>query len=181
MPPRRVVLAAVLAVLVAGCDGRERSFRYLSAPFAPTSVGAPPAPNPPSPAPRGPTPPGGPSYTPGVGTTAVASGETVDSIVVEADPACFPDWDASARCKVFEITPEIDGTLTAAVRLSWPPAYENLDLFLIDLGRAYVTADAGRNAKSASIPVTAGSTYGIAVMVYEALPAAFQLSVEVAR
>jgi hypothetical protein len=185
MRPRHVLPPALLAVVLAGCDGPHRSFGYLTAPSALPSAGAPPAappPNtpPPNAPPVGPTT-GGPIYQPGVGTTAVASGETVDSIVVLTDPSCFPNWDASARCKVFEITPDVDGTLIAAVRMSPPPAYDNLTLILIDLGGRIVIADSGINAESASLPVTVGSTYGIAVMAYTDLPAAFQLSVEVAR
>ena len=185
MRARCVVLAAVLAVTLAGCDGAERSFAYLTAPSAPPSAVAPPAPPPPSAGPPtappvGPTPSGGgPTYTPGVGTIVVASGQVVDSVVVLTDPSCFANWDASARCKVFEITPDVDGTLMAAVRLSSPPAFDNLTLFLIDLSRGYVTADSGTNAESASLPVRAGSTYGIAVMAYFPLPAEFQLSVVV--
>ena len=185
MASRSVLPAALAAVIFAGCDGPQRSFAYLTAPSGPPSAAATPAPPPPN-APPPNSPPfgpnlyGGPTYTPGVGTTVVASGETVDSIVVLTDPSCFPNWDASGRCKVFEITAAVDGTLTAAVRIVSPPTYDNLSLFLIDLGRGYVTADSGKNAESASLPVTAGSSYGIAVMAYSDLPAAFQLSVEVA-
>jgi hypothetical protein len=102
-------------------------------------------------------------------------------VVALTDPSCFPNWDAQARCKVFEITPDVDGTLLAAVRLSSPPAYDKLTLFLIELGGRSVAADSGVNAESASLPVTAGFSYGIAVMVYYDLPAEFELSVEVAR
>ena len=188
MAPDKVLPAALLAVIFTGCDGPQPSFGYLTAPTATPSAGAPPAPSPPNapppnPPPVGPTPPGGgPTYTPGVGTTVVASGDTVDSIVVLTDPSCFYNWDASGRCKVFEITAPVDGVLTAAVRLSSPPAYDNLSLFLIDLSRAFVVADSGVNAEEASLPVTSGSSYGIAVMAYPPdLPAPFQLWVEVAR
>jgi hypothetical protein len=188
MAPNKILPAALLAMIFAGCDGPQRSFGYLTSPSTPPSAGTPPAPSPPNAPPPnappvGPTPPGGgPTYTPGVGTTAVASGDTVDSIVAVTDPACFYNWDATGRCKVFEITPSVDGVLTAEVRLSSPPAYDNLDLFLVDLSRAYVTAYTGINAELASLPVTAGSSYGIAVMAYAPdLPAPFQLSVEVVR
>ena len=141
------------------------------------SASAPLPPNPKFPAPPG----GGPGYHPGVGTTAVASGETVDSRVANTDPACFYNWDASGRCKVFEIIAPTDGTLTVAVRLTRPPPDDNLSLFLIDLHRTFVVSDSGKDAEEASLPVTAGSSYGIAVMAYYALPADFQLRVDVVR
>ena len=108
----------------------------------------------------------------------MASGQTVDSRTEATDPACWPNWDASGRCKAFEITAPYDGTLTVAVRLASPAGGDNLDLFLIDPGRAYVIAYSGLNAEEASLPVAAGSRYGIAVMTYTT-PTPFQLRVEV--
>ena len=137
------------------------------------------------PSPSGPTedrpiPGSGPTYRPGVGTSNVVAGGTVDGQIVAADPACYQNWDASGRCKVFEITAPVDGTMTVDVRSGSPQGSDNLDLFLIDPGRAYVISWSGINAEEASLAVTAGSTYGIAVMAYS-VPVEFQLHVEVER
>ena len=67
-----------------------------------------------------------------------------------------------------------------AVRLASPAGGDNLDLFLIDPGRAYVISWSGTSAEETSLPVAAGSRYGIVVMTY-ATPAPFQLQVEVVR
>ena len=182
MPPRRVVLAFVLAVMLAGCDGPERSFGYLTAPSATVPVPASPGPSPPSPSP-GPTegqpiPGSGPTYRPGVGTITVASGQTVDSRTEPTDPACWPNWDASGRCKAFEITAPFDGTVTVTVQLASQARTDEIDLFLIDPGRTYVISYSGLIAEEASLPVVAGSSYGIVVMTYST-PVPFQLRVEV--
>lgn len=183
MPSRSVVLAAVLIVTLAGCDGAGRSFTDLTAPSATLPVPVSPAPGPPVPSPGlpedTPIPGSGPDYR--VGTIPVASGQTVDSRTEPTDPACWPNWDASGRCKVFEITAPFDGTLMVAVRMTTPAAHDTLDLFLIDPGRAYVISSAGINVEEASLPVTAGSAYGVAVMTYDITPVPFQLQLEVVR
>jgi hypothetical protein len=180
MPPLGVVLAAVLTVILAGCESPERSFGLLTAPSPVASTPTPPAPNPPGgPSEDTPIPGSGPDYR--VGTITVASGQTVDSRIEPTDPACWPNWDASGRCKAFEITAPFDGTLMVAVRMTTPAALDTLDLFLIDPGRAYVISSDGINAEEASLPVTAGSIYGVAVMTYATTPVPFQLQVEVVR
>jgi hypothetical protein len=150
---------------------------------APAPAPQPPLPNPPSPSgpPEGRPIPipggGGPTYVPGSGTTII-SDATVRSAVSSTDPACYPDWDSSGRCRVFEITAAIDGRLTASVRLIAPSVHDVMDLFLVDLDRAYVVSYSGLAAEEASLPVTAGSSYGIAVMAYTA-PTEFELHVDV--
>jgi hypothetical protein len=180
-----VLPAAALAVLLAGCSDSERRPRFPTAPTAAAPPPTTPAPTPvPTPPPSGgppedqPIPGSGPTHR--VGTIPVASGQTVDSRTEPTDPACWPNWDASGRCKAFEITAPSDGTLTVAARLASPAGGDNLDLFLIDPGRAYVVSWSGVNAEEASLPVTAGSSYGIAVMTYTT-PTPFQLQVEVVR
>jgi hypothetical protein len=180
------VLAATLTVILAACDDSSRQSRFPTAPGATATTQPAPAPSPP--APSLPIPGGPPEHTPipgsgpdfRVGTIPVASGQTVDSRIEPTDPACWPNWDASARCKAFEITAPYDGTLTVAARLTSPAGGDNLDLFLIDPGRAYVISISGTSAEEASLTVTAGSRYGIVVMTY-ATPTPFQLQVEVVR
>ncbi len=67
-----------------------------------------------------------------------------------------------------------------AVRIASPVGGDNLDLFLVDPGRAYLISSSGINAEEASLPVSAGITYGILVMTYTT-PVPFELRVEVAR
>ena len=144
MPPRSVVLAAVLAVILAGCDGRERSFAIPQRTQCPAVGCGAVGPLPTAPLPRSavgrprlaavrPTRPAlaRPSWP-----RAKPSTRPWSRPIPPASPTGMP----VARCKVFEIAAEVDGTLMAAVRLSSPPAYDNLDLFLIDLGRGYVLA-----------------------------------------
>ena len=188
MTPRHLVLTAALPIIMAGCSDADRRSRFPTAPGAAAPPPATPAPNPNPPAPSPnpgagppedtPIPGSGPTYT--VGTIPVASGQTVDSRTEPTDPACWPNWDASGRCKAFEITAAFDGTLTVAVRSASPSGSDNLDLFLIDPGRAYVISWSGVNAEEASLQVAAGSSYGIAVMTYST-PTPFQLQVEVVR
>ena len=195
MISRRLLLAAWLPMIMAGCFDSDRQSRFPTSPSAGPPAPAPPAPAPPTPGPVPPPVPGAgppedhvipnsgdrdPSYTPGVGTLAVRSGEAVVSRVEASDLPCWVNWDLNGRCKVFEVIAPVDGTLTASARLTSPPSNDNLDLLVIDLGRAFVISYSGVSGEETSFPVAAGSSYGVAVMSY-AVPADFQLRVDVVR
>lgn len=119
--------------------------------------------------------PTGSGPTPIPGTDAVV-GRAFEGIVGDGDPFCFPNWDASARCRQFNLTPTADGTLVAT--LKWPGPYGQLidpDVFLVAPDGVWRYAPYGEPEKSVTLPVKGGLSYRIVVMSYIPTPQAFSL------
>jgi hypothetical protein len=103
-------------------------------------------------------------------------GRAFEGIVGDGDPFCFPNWDASARCRQFNLTPTADGTLVAT--LKWPGPYGQLidpDVFLVAPDGVWRYAPYGEPEKSVTLPVKGGLSYRIVVMSYIPTPQAFSL------
>jgi hypothetical protein len=160
----RLVPAFGVVLVTVACDSN-----LPTAPTAPASV---------------PQPPGagvrydssGPMPIPG--TDAVA-GRLSEGTIGEGDPACFYNWDASARCRQFNFTPQADGRLVAI--LKWPEPYGPLtdpDVFLVAPDGAWVISGYGPAEKRVAIPVKSSLTYRIVVMSYVQSPQAFSLLAE---
>jgi hypothetical protein len=108
-----VILGAV--VIGAACDSKPRL--TLPMPTSPT-VSLTPTPTPP---PTATPPPGPPIQERGpipTSATVIAAGEIAGGAVQSTDPVCFPNWDLMGRCRQYELTAAIDGTLVAI--LTWP-------------------------------------------------------------
>jgi hypothetical protein len=167
---------AICALLAAACsEGRQRSFSLPTAPS--TLVPTPPPPAAPvPPAPPAYPPPAGPKYEPGTGQ-ATRSGESTRFTIDNANAACYVEWDLTGRCRLFELTPTVDGHLELHVRRATPSGYDVIDVFVVPSVGDVVFAFDGWDWEQASLPAVAGRSYGIFVMAYPPFPQEFRLDV----
>jgi hypothetical protein len=118
-----------------------------------------------------PSPPTDRSNRPTIGpATAVDSGATVRSRVELNDPACFYNWDASGRCRFFEVIPSGGGELTVVLSWSTPSGQSGglMDLFIVDSSGSWTYADDSMKQEKRALvhPVEAGRSYVLIVMAY---------------
>jgi hypothetical protein len=108
---------------------------------------------------------GGPALTTG---RAIAIGQRVSDSVQLSDPACFYNWDATGRCRQFDVTPAVAGTLTVTLRWEGPTrGFYDPDVFLVTPDNGWLnTMDTTWPEKHLSRTVTAGTLYRIVVMSY---------------
>lgn len=133
-----------------------------------------------APSPTAPTTPravSGPVPIPG---TPLAIGQTTDDRVAADAPTCFYEWDASGRCRQFDVVPDRRGTLTAtlswtAVAGSWAP-----DVFIVTAAGTWVAAPdtASGSPKIVFAEVEGGSPYRIVVLSYLSSGQEFRLKTE---
>jgi hypothetical protein len=114
-------------------------------------------------------------YQPGTGQS-VRPGETVTFTINNSDAACFTNWDLTGRCRLFEVTPKVDGELEVGVTRSTPMRLDFLDLFIVPTIGELVIAFEGSDREEAALPVVSGRSYGIFVMSYPPLPQEFTLT-----
>jgi hypothetical protein len=159
---KRLVGVLCTTFLALGCQTGLRS----SFPTTPTTVS--------NPAP-GPQP--NPSPSPIAGTTITPGQSITDKIAIEA-PHCFEQWDATARCRQFDLATPSVGILTA--RLIWTRLPDEWDpeLFLVRPDGRRVWAPDGPAPKSATISVEAGTIYRIVILSYRSSAQHFKLSTE---
>ena len=137
-----------------------------SLPTTPTTVSNP------APGPR-------PNPTPSpIAGTRIASGQSIADRVGSDAPHCFEQWDATARCRQFDIALSSSGALTA--RLMWIPVAGQWDpdLFFVYPNGDWRVAGDSLAPKSATISVEAGPTYRIVVLSYRIAGEEFTLSTE---
>lgn len=166
-----------IGLTTACSDGPQRSFAL---PTAPTATSDQP-PNPVSPIPPGPPIyPGlvGPPYLPGTGQP-VGDGASIRFSINDTDVACYPNWDRTARCRLFELQPSIGGELVVNVRRTIAVRTDVLDLFVVSTAGDVVFALDGWDWEQASLPLFAGRRYGIFVMAYPPFPQEFTLDIAV--
>ena len=128
----------------------------------------------PSPSPQPitqPSPGGGGANGPTIGpATPVDTGTTVRSRVELNDAACWYNWDATGRCRFFEVIPSRDGELTAVLSWSTPSGQHSglMDLFIVDSSGSWTYADFSiKQEKRALVhPVEAGRSYVLIAMAY---------------
>jgi len=109
----------------------------------------------------------------------VGDGASIRFSINSADGACFPNWDATGRCRVFELLPAVDGQLEVSVRRTIPIRTDVLDLFVVSTEGDVVFAFDGWDWEQASLPLLAGRRYGIFVMAYPPFPQEFTLDIAV--
>ena len=164
----RALMAATFALLLAACDSPMTT--------APTAVTPPP--------PNTPTPdffPSGPGPVPGA-APAIAIGESIEVTVEDGDARCFPNWDATGRCRHFAVTVSADGMLVAGVTAAGPNrGYSNPDVFVTTRDGLVFYPDFGWPTNRASGPVVAGGTYLVAVIWNGPFPDVLKLTIEVSR
>lgn len=167
---------AICALFAAACSEGPR--RSLNLPTTPSpSVATPPPPVAPvPPAPPSYRPPAGPKYEPGTGQT-LRSGESTSFTIDNANAACYVEWDMTGRCRLFELTPTVDGQLELHVRRASPSGYDVMDVFVVPTVGEVVFAFDGSDREQALLPVVAGRSYGIFVMAYPPFPQEFTLDV----
>jgi hypothetical protein len=121
-------------------------------------------------------PSGGPQQIDG---TAILPGVAVEGVSEAGDPVCFPSWDATGRCRQYDLTAPANGHVRA--RLRWPgPSRGTLDpeVLLVAPGGGFSDYVGEWPERTATLAVTAGLTYRIVVISY--VPEqAFQLVVDV--
>jgi hypothetical protein len=136
---------------------------------------APSLPYPPMQAPSPAPPRGGPFPSTG---TPIAAGATVAGIVQVDDPACFPNWDAQARCRQYDLTAASDGLLRASLHWEASRGVYDPELILVSSDGEWVAYDGSWPERRAAIAIRGGLTYRVIVLGYnEAQP--FELSVAV--
>jgi hypothetical protein len=161
-------LAISLVSLTLGCDAKHTLILPTAPSQTPAAVGAPGF--------LGPVP-GGPFYTPTA--TAVSDGSVVASAVEATDPVCFPNWDSNGRCRQYELTASINGTLV--VTLTWPPPSRGVydpELFLIAPNESWIYADDAPPNRRGTLPIARGGKYRIVVIAYGEFPDRFELAVK---
>jgi hypothetical protein len=153
----------LLAFLAAACDSTYQT-------------GSPIAPGVSQPSPIG-TPGTGPTPIPG---TSIAPGAVIEGATIDRrDPECFYNWDASGRCKQYNLTAPEDGLILATLR--WPGPSRGLydpDVFIVAPDGAWVYAADPWPEKHASLPVKSGQTYSIVVLCYGESSQTFALVVD---
>jgi hypothetical protein len=103
----------------------------------------------------------------------------VASAIEATDPVCFPNWDSSGRCRQYELTASINGTLV--VTLTWPPPSRGIydpELFLIAPDQSWIYADNVPPSRRGTIRIARGGKYRIVVLAYGEFPDRFELAVE---
>lgn len=99
----------------------------------------------------------------------LAIGATAHSRVELTDPGCFYNWDASGRCRFFELMPSQDGELAAVLRWSTPSgrAAGLMDLFIVEADGSWTwVEDTSREQRKLLYPVKAGQSYVLIAMAY---------------
>jgi hypothetical protein len=97
--------------------------------------------------------------------TPIAVGQQVTETVTSSDPACYPNWDASGRCRQFTLVPDRDGNLR--VTLSWASSLPDaMDLFIVSPGDMLATAYEGSTRERVTVTVSAGMKYEFLAMSY---------------
>lgn len=161
------LLIAVSLVSLAACDSGRPPL-----PTGPTFP--PPLIVPPGPAPATNT---GPVRT---NPAPLPPGASVDVTVFDADPQCFVNWDASGRCRQFEVTMPTDGNLVAAVMHPVPDrGFWNPEVFIAAPSGAWNPPEYGVTANSVSMRGDAGLTYLVVVISYGPFPDRLRVSVEI--
>ena len=169
MRPMNRFLAISLVSLTVGCDARDTLILPTAPSQTPTASGGPGFP--------GPVPGPGPFYT--ATAMPVSDGSVVASAVEATDPVCFPSWDSTGRCRQYELTASINGTLE--VTLTWPPPSRGTydpELFVIAPDGSWIYADDLPPNRHGTLPITRGVKYRIVVIAYGEFPDRFELAVK---
>ena len=115
----------------------------------------------------------GPRLLPAVG---IAVGQSVSGAIESADAACFPNWDATGRCRQYEVRVAVDGTLVATLTGSGPSrGMYNTELFLAAADGAWESAETTWPQRRVSMPARRGDAYRVVVLSYGPFPDAFEV------
>ena len=160
---RLIAILCCGAVMVA-CHGSNTSGFLPTAPTVTTQPPPPPAP---------------PVANPGPGPTlgsalALSPGQLVEASIAPTDPACFVNWDATGRCRQFDITAARDGVLDLWLGWSDPLPASIMTLFVVRPDGSWFSSPDSVLDVYTTVSVSAGSTYHLVVMSYSA-PQDFQL------
>ncbi len=74
------------------------------------------------------------------------------SAIDNANAACYVEWDMTGRCRLFELTPTVDGQLELNVRRATPSGYDVMDVFVVPTVGDVVFAFDGWDWEQASLP-----------------------------
>ena len=160
----RLIATLCFGVLMVACHGSDTSGLQ---PLAPTPTPQPPAPRPPAANP-------GPGPTLLSGLAPISPGQLVETSVTPTDPACFVNWDATGRCRQFDITAARDGILDLWLGWSDPSPASIMTLFVVQPDGTWIASPDNTLDAYLNVSAAAGSTYHLVVMSYTA-PQDFQL------
>ena len=130
--------------------------------------------------PSTPSLPGGSGGLAPITGTAIPPGNNVQAVIEDGDPRCFPSWDATGRCRQYDVTTPANGTLVATLtasgssRGSWNP-----DVFLVAPDGSWTVADDTWPTKHVSGQIQGGVAYRVVVISYGPFPDVLQVNVEV--
>ena len=158
---KRLVAVLSFVLASAACDSPT--------PTAPAS--SPSSPNPTFPV-RG----AGPSR---IAATTIAIGDRIHGVVEAADPGCFPAWDATGRCRAYEVVAPMEGTLVANLTDTGPTrGIYDPEVFLVAPDGAWTFSTEGWPDRQVSFAARSGLSYLVVVISYGPFPDAFTLKVE---
>jgi hypothetical protein len=98
----------------------------------------------------------------------------VEASVAPIDPACFVNWDATGRCRQFDITAARAGILDLWLGWSDPSPASIMTLFVVQPDGTWTYSPDSTTDVYTNVSVSAGLTYHLVVMSYTA-PQDFQL------
>jgi len=120
-------------------------------------------------------PAGGPAL---VKAIDIVNGQRIEASVQGDDPDCFPNWDASGRCRTFSLTAPSDGTLAVTLTVARPSrGMYDPELFLVAPDGSWLYAGEGWPERHLEGPAKSGLKYHIVVICYGPFPDAFVLTV----
>ena len=159
----RHISAIVVIALLTSCDSGTPVAPSPALQQSPPPAGLPPAVF-------------GPDPIQGV---SINAGDTIRDTVGTSDPACFYQWDARGRCRQFDLTPPVDGEMTATLRWDAPHGVlDDPELFVVSPDGGWAYGDTPWPERRAAFRVIAGRTYRVVVIAY-VMPQPFELHVAV--
>jgi hypothetical protein len=93
---------------------------------------------------------------------------------------CFPNWDSTGRCRQYDLTAAMDGTLVAV--LTWPGPSRGIyspELFLVAPDQSWIWADEIFPNRRGSARISKGETFRLVVLAYGPYPDRYELTADV--
>ena len=112
--------------------------------------------------------------------SSISVGETVNATIESGDPRCFPNWDATGRCRQDQVRPATTGELIATLTGSGPSrGMFNTEVFLLLADGSWFRAEDAWPERHISAAVGQGESYRIVVLSYGPFPDPFELRADV--
>jgi hypothetical protein len=117
----------------------------------------------------------GPFPIPG---TSIEPNSVVQDTIEASAPQCFPNWDASGRCRQYDLEMPLDGTML--VTLQWPGPSRGLydpEVFVVMPNRSRVDYEGAWPERTLRMKAARGEQFRIVIIAYPPFPNEFLLTV----